>query len=130
MWSPSSLLRVCVLVALVLPLHAFGQAHWDGTAAQWMRRGAQRRPMRRRLTESLCPSLCAVPVGVAEYVGCYRDQFAASDRDLIGSLLLNDPASNLITPQHCEDYCGQRQFQFVGSGEPRAHSGAYQSTSQ
>ena len=83
--------------------------------------------MRRRLTEPPCPSLCAAPVGAAEYVGCYRDQFAASDRDLIGSLLLNDPASNLITPQHCEDYCGQRQFQFVGSvhtkhGHTAAHT--------
>jgi len=82
--------------------------------------------MRRRLTERAVPSLCAVPVVAAEYVGCYRDQFAASDRDLIGSLLLNDPASNLITPQHCEDYCGQRQFQFVGSVHTtRRHTAAH-----
>ena len=58
--------------------------------------------------------MCVWGVSVLEYLGCYRDVYAANERDLLGSLLLNDDGANLITPSYCEDYCGTRQFAYVG----------------
>lgn len=49
-----------------------------------------------------------------EYLGCYKDEYAAGSRDLVGSLLLNEKGDNLITPDYCENYCGSRQFKYVG----------------
>ena len=62
----------------------------------------------------VCWSPISLSVSAFEYIGCYKDEFQASERDLIGSLLLNDNIENKIQPQYCEDYCGSKGFKYYG----------------
>jgi hypothetical protein len=46
-----------------------------------------------------------------EYIGCYNDKFSASERDLVGSLFLEE---NRITPEFCEKKCSIAHFKYFG----------------
>jgi hypothetical protein len=49
---------------------------------------------------------------VSEYLGCYKDVFAATERDLGGMVALEE---NRMTPTLCEDICGRRhQYRYFG----------------
>lgn len=93
---------VCALwlVVAASAVSAYGQAHRERHSGQ----GKDREEIALDADHWL-PLLLLSPLRAgAEYLGCYRDVFAAGERDLIGSLLLNEDKANKITPQFCEDY--------------------------
>ena len=51
----------------------------------------------------------------SEYLGCYRDQFAAAERDLVNSVFLEDK----MTPELCEEKCGRLGFKYFGCVRPK-----------
>lgn len=117
-------LRIALLAGAACSTLAHGQTQTHtSAAAHRTHRLCRKRRSSRSLSRvwsaaldlaSLSP-VVSFPPPYSEYLGCYKDLFAASDRDLLGSLLLNDNNANLITPDHCEEYCGRKQFKYVGS---------------